>query len=112
MRVPVAADRLAVLVVVAPGLLRVGDCAAVVEVAAAGCAAGLAFCGLRGGWGQWMGWLVGGRGLTVEMGMERVVVVRRVRARRDWVGVSWMVLMWDGEGRKGGNLDGWHNAGG
>ena len=50
-RVPVAADRLAVLVVVAPGLLRVGDCAAVVEVAAAGCAAGLAFCGLRGGWG-------------------------------------------------------------
>ena len=44
--------------------------------------------------------------------MERVVVVRRVRARRDWVGVSWMVLMWDGEGRKGGNLDGWHNAGG
>ena len=64
MRVPVAADRLAVLVVVAPGLLRVGDCAAVVEVAAAGCAAGLAFCGLRGGVGLvdgLVGGLVGGR---------------------------------------------------
>ena len=34
--------------------------------------------------------------------MERVVVVRRVRARRDCVEVSWMVLKWDGEGRKGG----------
>ena len=59
------------------------------------------------------GWMGEGKELTVEMGMERVVVVRRVRARRDCVGVSWMDLKWHGEGKgKGEYLDGWHTAGG